>query len=356
MAGAGELRPSAFVLTNPAFYEGKAVVYTLNEMLNFPPPRWLIEGLVPEGTMTGLVGAPGVGKSMIALDWALCVATGMPWLGVYPVQQGFALYIAAEGHSGLSIRAQAWLAKYERSARQANFGLVKDRIFVTGVASTSEDSRTEYETLFTRIEDEMQSAPKLVVIDTLARCLEGDENESQAMGHFVNGAEQFIERYGSTVVVVHHKNAVGGRERGHSSFRGALGALHFLDKTKVEGLLALKTEKQRDAKELDPIGLRQEQVGTSALFVAADLPAKGEKTGTGPAPMRKLDMLAVLGAAEEGYSFSEWRLATGIPRRTFFRRLSQLVKDGEVVKDPGTSRYTVSVSNLDIAELEREEN
>jgi hypothetical protein len=348
------MRPSAFTLTDPKSYQGKAVVYTLNEMLNFPPPKWLIEGLVPEGTMTGLVGAPGVGKSMIALDWALCVATGMPWLGVYPVQKGFALYIAAEGHSGLSIRARAWLEKYGGDIHQrADFGLVKDRLFVTGIVSNPDDGRTEYETLFTRIEDEMQSAPKLVVIDTLARCLEGDENESQAMGHFVNGAEQFIERYGSTVVVVHHKNAMGGRERGHSSFRGALGALHFLDKTKSEGLLALKTEKQRDARELDPIGLRQEQIGNSALFVAAELPKQGEKSGTGPAPMRKLDMLAVLSAAEEGYSFSEWRLATGIPRRTFFRRLSQLVKDGEVVKDPGNNKYTVSVSNLDIAELER---
>lgn len=348
------MRPSSFTLTDPAQYQGKAVVYTLNEMLNFPPPKWLIEGLVPEGTMTGLVGAPGVGKSMIALDWALCVATGMSWLGVYPVQQGFALYIAAEGHSGLSIRARAWLEKYGRSIRSANFGLVKDRLFVTGVTSP-DDTHTEYETLFTRIEEEMQTAPKLVVIDTLARCLEGDENESQAMGHFVNGAEQFIERYGSTVVVVHHKNAMGGRERGHSSFRGALGALHFLDKTKSEGLLALKTEKQRDARELDPIGLRQEQIGNSALFVPADLPKQGEKTGAGPAPMRKLDMLAVLGTADDGLSFTEWRLACQIPRRTFARRLSQLIADGEIVKDPGNSKYLVSVANADIAELERDD-
>jgi hypothetical protein len=347
------VRPSAFVLTDPTAYEGKAVVYTLNELLNFPPPKWLIEGLVPQGTMTGLVGAPGVGKSMIALDWALCVATGVPWLNVYPVQKGFALYIAAEGHSGLSIRARAWLERYNPAGRKANFGLVKDRLFVTGIASSPDANRTEYETLFTRIEDELQDAPTLVVIDTLARCLEGDENESQAMGHFVNGAEQFIERYGSTVVVVHHKNAMGGRERGHSSFRGALGALHFLDRTKHEGLLVLKTEKQRDARELDDIGLRQEQIGDSALFVAADIPAKGEKTGAGPAPMRKLDMLAVLGTADDGLSFTEWRLATGIPRRTFARRLAQLVADGEIVKDPGNSKYLISTANLDIAELER---
>lgn len=348
------MRPSAFVLTNPDAYQGKAAVYSLTEMLNFPPPTWLIEGLVPEGALTALVGESGVGKSMVALDWALCVATGMPWLGVYPVQKGFALYIAAEGYSGLSIRAAAWLEKYEKRADRANFGLVKDRLFVTGVQSSPEDSRTEYETLFDRIEDEMASPPKLVIIDTLARCIEGDENGNEPMGHFINGAEQFIERYGSTVVVLHHKNAVGNRERGHTSFKAALGAMLVLDRVKgTGGFLALKSGKQRDAKELDDIGLKQEAVGASALFVPAELPTKAEKSGTGPTPMRKSDMLAVLGAAEEGYSFSEWRIATGIPRRTFFRRLSQLVKDGEVVKDPGNNRYTVSVSNLDIAELER---
>jgi DNA-binding IclR family transcriptional regulator len=67
-------------------------------------------------------------------------------------------------------------------------------------------------------------------------------------------------------------------------------------------------------------------------------------------------MLTVLGASEDGYSFSEWRLATGIPRRTFARRLAQLLKDGELVKDPGNNKYSISPANLDIAELEREED
>jgi hypothetical protein len=117
----------------------------------------------------------------------------------------------------------------------------------------------------------------------------------------------------------------------------------------------LKTEKQRDARELDDIGLRQEQIGDSALFVAADIPAKGEKTGSGPAPMRKADMLAVLAVSDDGLSFTEWRLATGIPRSAFARRLGQLLKDGEVVKDPGNGRYSVPLTNLDIAELGRDE-
>lgn len=349
-------RPSSFILTNPSAFDGKAVVYTLNQLLNFPPPEWLVENLVPAQALTGLCGAPGIGKSMLALDWALSVATGTPWFDK-KVQQGFALYIAAEGHSGLGIRAKAWLDHHGIAPSRAQFGLVKGRLTIKGQADVANpEDIADYDTLFKRIDSEMQQSPTLVVIDTLARCLEGDENQNFDMGSFLNGAERLVEEYDSTVVIIHHKNAIGNRERGHTSFRGTLGSLHFVEKVpKHPDLLMLVNDKQRDAKEHDRIGMKLEGVGMSAVLIPAELPLHTERgKGTIPQVMTKASMLTMLAAAENGYTFSEWRLASQVPRRTFARRVNQLMGDGEIMKDEG--RYYVVPALEDIVELERKDD
>lgn len=339
--------PSTFRLTNPAAYNGKAVVYSLSELLAFPPPTFLIDTLVPSQAITGLCGGPGVGKSMLALDWALAVGAGRSWMD-HAVEPGFALYIAAEGYTGLSIRAKAWLLHNNVRPSQVKFGLVTGRLAIKGA---EEDAMTDYDVLLDRVSDELGAAPKLVVIDTLARCIEGDENASLDMTGFLDGAERLIEHYKSSVVVIHHKNAQGSRERGHSSFRGALGAMFYLEKVPhQDGLLVLKTDKQRDAKDADPIGLRMSSVGESAVLEQAALPVKDERGPVREYVMDQKSMMKMLASSEEGLTFNEWRLACGVPRTTFQRRVGKLLKRGDLVKDD--SRYYLVGAVSDIAELD----
>ncbi|MGO3928150.1 AAA family ATPase [Rhodopseudomonas pseudopalustris] len=47
-----------------------------------PPPReWVVDGWVPKGEVTLLYGDGGVGKSLLAMQFATCAAIGQPWLG-----------------------------------------------------------------------------------------------------------------------------------------------------------------------------------------------------------------------------------------------------------------------------------
>ncbi|WBU31455.1 AAA family ATPase [Rhodopseudomonas palustris] len=47
-----------------------------------PRPReWVVEGWVPKGEVTLLYGDGGVGKSLLAMQFAACAATGRHWLG-----------------------------------------------------------------------------------------------------------------------------------------------------------------------------------------------------------------------------------------------------------------------------------
>jgi hypothetical protein len=63
----------------------------------------------------------------------------------------------------------------------------------------------------------------LVFVDTVNRAMGGgDENSSEAMGAFIRNCDRIKQETGATVVVVHHMNALGTKERGHTSLAGAL--------------------------------------------------------------------------------------------------------------------------------------
>src|SRR4051794_31851873 len=84
-----------------------------DDLQRLPDPSWLITGVLPAGGLAVLYGRPGAAKSFLALDWALSVAAGIPWLGC-PTEQGHVVYIAAEGKAGLNVRARAWWNAHNR--------------------------------------------------------------------------------------------------------------------------------------------------------------------------------------------------------------------------------------------------
>ena len=64
----------------------------------FPPIRWVVPGYVPEG-LSILAGRQKLGKTWLALDWAIAVAYGGMAMGAIDCEQGDVLYIDLEnGH------------------------------------------------------------------------------------------------------------------------------------------------------------------------------------------------------------------------------------------------------------------
>ena len=61
----------------------------------FPPVSYIVPGIIPEG-LTILAGRPKIGKSWMALDLALGIATGKPVLGGVHAEQGDVLYCCLE--------------------------------------------------------------------------------------------------------------------------------------------------------------------------------------------------------------------------------------------------------------------
>jgi hypothetical protein len=63
--------------------------------MELPEPQWAVKGILPDG-LSLLAGKPKLGKSWLALNLALAVATGGVALGSISVERGDVLYLALE--------------------------------------------------------------------------------------------------------------------------------------------------------------------------------------------------------------------------------------------------------------------
>lgn len=241
-------------------------------------PSWLIEGIVETGVFGVVFGAPGVGKSFLSLDWAACVAAGVPWNG-RAVTAGGVVYVAGEGFGGLARRLQAW-SRYRGTP-------IPKRLHVTRRAVAFNDPQA-VGALHAEL-DALPERPAALFIDTLSRATPGvDQNSAKEIGAFVGACDRIREKYGCAVIVLHHSGH-GSKERAMGSM-ALLGACDFEAGLIADGeLLRLKSTKMKDAEPFADIGFHMETVElppvgrdlnkmpkrrTSAVLVERDAPPK----------------------------------------------------------------------------------
>ncbi len=191
----------------------------VSHLLEQPEPlRWLITGHLLPDSVNLLFGDPAAGKSLIAIDWAACIATGREWYG-NSTARGPVIYIAGEGHFGIRRRLKAWALHHQAEAELRESPLLVSR---AGAPFTDPQAvRLVVEAVDALIE--AQGKPALLVIDTLHRNMQGDENSAQDIGDFIRGIDSIRLRYGCAVLVVHHSgHGDKGRSRGSSSIKGAV--------------------------------------------------------------------------------------------------------------------------------------
>lgn len=239
--------------------------HSTEDLFALPDQSWVIRGLLPETGLSLLYGPSEQGKSFVSIDWALCVSTGMPWLGEYPVKQGHVVYIASEGGRGIKRRVAAWM-QYHGINTLPNITWFLDSLNLREENVVEEflaalEDRFPPEVI--HHDDEFISVGvnlKLIVIDTLSRNFGGeDENASTAMAGFVARLEMLCKAHECAVLIVHHTNAQGGRERGHSSLRGAMEAAFECAALKEDDTLAtitIENNKQKDDKSAGAICLK----------------------------------------------------------------------------------------------------
>ncbi len=295
-------------------------VLTFKEVEQLPDPEWLVDGVLPAKSMAVLYGAPGAGKTFLALDIALSIASAREWSG-HDSTPGAVVYIVAEGVAGLSKRLKAWCVVHEVS-EVARIYLVPDAPQLAQC--------TDVEQLVKDLRAQIPEPISLIIIDTLARCfLGGDENSAKDVGRLISGADYLRKQLACAVLLVHHTTKKGDAERGSSALRGAPETMISIETG--SGIMTVTCEKQKDAEPFEPIRLRLHPVAGSCVVEPADgRPVLG----------KGLECLRVLAPYSDGLTATEWEVQSGVPETSFFRYRKKLESDGLVAKDGKCYRVT----------------
>lgn len=231
-----------------ALLSAKSQLPLLVDIMDFAPkaPEYLIDRLIETPATGVLLGASGSGKSFVALDWALSVATGHKWCG-REVKKGPVIYICGEGKHGVTRRVGAWYQAHGVKQERGQFFLTTKRVEI------GKDS-SAYLTAIINEKAEKHGKPAMIVVDTLARSVPAgcDENSVKDMQEWMNNIDSIRDEYECMVLVVHHtghSKDAAQRGRGSSAIIGALDFEAALDKHKK---IIINT-KMKDGEEWAPI-------------------------------------------------------------------------------------------------------
>lgn len=223
-------------------------IFANHELDQLPEPSWIIDGHLPEGLLA-LYGPSSSGKSFVALDWSLCLASGRAWFG-NAVQQRRVLYVAGEGAAGIRVRRDAWLAEHRADVTGFH---------VLGQAVNLLDGRVQVQLT--------QAVRRLgigfVVLDTLNRTMGGDENSTEHMSAYIAACTQLMQA-GATVLIVHHTGVDTTRMRGNTALYAACDAVAVVEREPESDEIVVLNDyprgKQKDAEPFTRWHLRMHEV------------------------------------------------------------------------------------------------
>jgi len=288
---------------------------TTTELNSLPPLKPLINHFLYQDTLAMLYGPSGSGKTFLAVTWAMHLATGHWWEG-HIVEPTPVLYIIAEGANGVGKRVEAWTEHHKQTLEQS------EPVY-WHPAAINLAARPQAEALATVAADH---GVGLVVIDTLARCAVGaEENSAKDMGKLVDNCDLIRNKTGACVLLVHHsgKDPSNGA-RGSSVLRAAMDTEISLDSD------TLTVSKAKDWVPPKALNMKLRPTERSCVLVSC-----GDKENKNVA----LDTLKAI-MVPEGVSASVWlKSCEGMSESTFYRARKQRVEN-KVVNNVGTDKAT----------------
>lgn len=220
----------------PEVDDSKWTFATIDDVLKMPPINWLVPRQIPSQGLVMLYGASGSYKSFFILDKALRLAA----------EGHRILYIAAEGESGYRQRLEAWIKHHKVKPQSITFVLGQVDLF-------DPDDLMEFSRLA-----ELYN-PAMIVVDTFAMCSgEADENNSRDMSRIVQGSKAMSRTLTAAIVIVHHTNAEGRKERGSKILRNSCDTI--IRVSIEDDRVVVQSQKTKDTEPFKPYYLAPVQI------------------------------------------------------------------------------------------------
>lgn len=292
-----------------------------------------------------IFGAPGTGKTFVALDLALDAVMGRAaGGGIFAVERPLIVdYATSEGASGLADRLRAAVGARGLDPRHAGLRIwtLQPQLFDSGPSGAA------------GWVESVQMAgdrPDLVIIDTLHGATAGaDENSARDMGMVLASVKHIRDMLGCAVLLVHHANKQGSY-RGSSALHGAV---DFMGQIDGDGdNWSLTCAKLKDGRGWEPQGYRLMETGESAIV---------EWTGplsAGPERDSLAESITTwLGGADRiGTYHDAPQIASGLSRETtdnamrvLKRALCSLVAGKQILRQGDGRRGTPYVYGIDLS-------
>jgi len=211
---------------------------------NLPEIKWTVENIIPDGC-TILAGAPKTGKSFMALDIGLSVASGKEVFGNSKSVRGGVIYLALED------------TERRMQTRISEMGFSADEIGLFSFATSfPRQDRGGIE----RLDGLIHDAPgtRLVIIDTLELFRTHATGNKSVYTEDYKAMKQIKElanKHRISIMVVHHTKKAGekdwvSRSSGSQALTGAVDTVLVLEKARNEKEAILHCT-GRDIEEID---------------------------------------------------------------------------------------------------------
>lgn len=218
--------------------ESQALV-GIDEMMELAkrPLPWLIKPFLHMDSTVCIFGPPKQFKTFVALDMALSIATGLPFMNKWDVRRpGMVIYVAGEGVFGVSHRIKAWAIS--RGIPDTEFTTENIPFYRTrGSIPISDGGAIEMAQQCEELSRKADLPINAIIVDTLARNFgSGNESDTKDMNQFIHRCDTDIkERFGCCTILIHHTgHNEKDRPRGSMVLPGAMDGMIRVNVTESE--------------------------------------------------------------------------------------------------------------------------
>lgn len=176
------------------------------------PPAFIIPDWLPCGYATLIAGHGGIGKSAIALNLAVCIAAGLPFIGL-PVQQRRVLVLSCEDRE----RVLHWRLDRICAHLGVDLASLRDHLEIIDLVGhdavlwerdphTGYTNTSAYAALESRVK---ANQTEVLVIDGIADVFAGNENARSDVKRFVNSLVSLVPSDTGAVLLIGHVAKAG---------------------------------------------------------------------------------------------------------------------------------------------------
>lgn len=212
-------------------------------------PAPLIDGVLSSEVVSVFAGAPGVGKSYVALDWAIHIAGGLDWNGFSVQEPRSVVYIAGEGWRSFPPRLRRWLENHDEEVTDDVRSRLKEHLFFVDGSKRGIDMSVKGMDEYLRVKLKDYN-PDLIIFDTFSM-LAGvnSENDNSEVANVFSRADSIRSQLNTTVMFIHHLSKDGRQIRGASTFLANVDTAIIANRNKQLDCFYLSTESEDGAKQ-----------------------------------------------------------------------------------------------------------